>query len=71
MYTLKVIARDGVPAALQKAERYRLLRESEAAESICLDVLAVDPANQAATVWAVSPPWCSWALARRSQIIPA
>ena len=50
MYTLKVIARDGVPAALQKAERYRLLREAEAAESICLDVLAVDPTNQAATV---------------------
>ena len=36
--------------ALQKAERYRLLREAEAAESICLDVLAVDPTNQAATV---------------------
>jgi ATP/maltotriose-dependent transcriptional regulator MalT len=50
MYTLKVIAQDGVPAALQKAERYRLLREAEAAESICLDVLAVDPTNQAATV---------------------
>jgi hypothetical protein len=47
---LKPITRDGVPAALQKAERYRLLNDSSAAESICLDILQVDPENQAALV---------------------
>ena len=48
MYTLKPITAAGVPAALQKAERYRLLKDSAAAESICLDVLEVDPGNQQA-----------------------
>lgn len=47
---LKPITREGVPAALQKAERYRLLNDSSAAESICLDVLEIDPANQEALV---------------------
>ena len=45
---LKPISTAGVPTALQKAERYRLLNDSSAAESICLDVLALDPENQAA-----------------------
>jgi len=48
---LKPITREGIPAALQKAERYRLLNESAAAESICLDVLEVDPKNQEALVY--------------------
>ena len=47
---LKPITQAGIPAALQKAERYRLLNDSSAAESICLDVLEVDPHNQAALV---------------------
>jgi hypothetical protein len=47
---LKPISTAGIPAALQKAERYRLLNDSSAAESICLDILAVDPANQQALV---------------------
>ena len=47
---LKPITREGVPAALQKAERYRLLNDSSAAESICLDVLEVEPTNQQALV---------------------
>ena len=47
---LKPITREGIPAALQKAERYRLLNDSSAAESICLDVLEVDPANQEALI---------------------
>jgi hypothetical protein len=46
MFPLKPITRSGVSAALAKAERYRLLNEPLAAESICLDVLEVDPANQ-------------------------
>ena len=47
---LKPITKAGVPAALQKAERYRLLNDSSAAESICLDILEVDPENQHALV---------------------
>jgi hypothetical protein len=50
MFELKRITRPGIATALQKAERYRLLNEPSAAESICLDVLAVEPDNQAALV---------------------
>jgi hypothetical protein len=39
-----------VPGALSKAERYRLLNEPGEAESICLDILAIDPDNQQALV---------------------
>jgi hypothetical protein len=46
----KRISKEGVPAALEKAQRYRLLNEPVAAESICLDVLAADPQNQQALV---------------------
>lgn len=47
---LKPITREGIPGALEKAERYRLLNDSSAAESICLDVLDVDPSNQTALI---------------------
>ena len=50
MADFKPISRDAVPLALEKAERYRLLNEPAQAESICLDVLAVDPENQRALV---------------------
>ena len=50
MRELKALSVDAIEAALAKAERYRLLNEPEEAESICLDVLAVDPTNQAAHV---------------------
>jgi hypothetical protein len=53
MHSLRPITRAGVPAALLKAERYRLLNDSSAAESICLDVLEVDPDNQQALVMLV------------------
>jgi hypothetical protein len=46
----KPISRAGVPAALQKAERYRLINDPSSAESICIDVLEVDPDNQQAVV---------------------
>ena len=49
-FQLKRISRDGVPAALQKAERYRIINDPSSAESICLDVLEVDPANQSALI---------------------
>jgi hypothetical protein len=46
MADFKPISHEAVPLALEKAERYRLLNEPAQAESICLDVLAVDPENQ-------------------------
>jgi len=50
MYQLKQISRDSIPAAIEKAERYRLLDEPGLAESICLDILEVDPQNAKAIV---------------------
>jgi hypothetical protein len=50
MFEPKPISRDAIPGALAKAERYRLLNEPGEAESICLDVLQIDPANQDAIV---------------------
>jgi hypothetical protein len=50
MSELKSLSKDAIPAALEKAERYRLLNEPAEAESICLDVLKADPENQAAIV---------------------
>jgi tetratricopeptide (TPR) repeat protein len=47
---LKPISRAAIPRALERAERYRLLNDPEQAESICLDILAVDPENQQALV---------------------
>lgn len=45
MPALKKIHRDGIPAALEKAIRYRLLNEPLQAESICRDILAIDSKN--------------------------
>jgi len=50
MFELKPLSLDAVPAALAKAEHYRLLNEPEEAESICIDVLDVDPDNQRALI---------------------
>jgi hypothetical protein len=46
----KPITREGVTAALQKAERYRVINDPSSAESICLDVLMVEPDNQQALI---------------------
>ena len=50
MFELKPLSKDAIAGALAKAERYRLLNEASEAESICLDVLNIDPANQDALV---------------------
>ena len=50
MSDLKPLSREAIPAALEKAERYRLLNEPAEAESICLDVLRTDPENQTALI---------------------
>lgn len=49
-FELKSLSREAIPDALAKAERYRLIEEPSQAESICLDILSIDPANQAALV---------------------
>jgi hypothetical protein len=50
MFELKRLSEDAVPAALEKARHYRLLNEPGAAESICLDILQIEPDNQEALV---------------------
>ena len=50
MFELKPLHREAVPAAIEKAMRYRLLNEPGEAESICHDVLRIDPENQQALV---------------------
>ena len=50
MFQLKTLSKEAVPAALERAKHYRLLNEPGAAESICLDILEVDPANQEALI---------------------
>jgi len=46
VFQIKPIAPEAVARAMQKAERYRLLNEPAEAESICLDVLEIEPDNQ-------------------------
>src|SRR6202035_5361559 len=50
MSDLKSLHKDAIPAALEKAERYRLLNEPGEAESICLDILKADPESQQAII---------------------
>ena len=48
MFELKTLSPESVPAALEKALRYRMLDEPEQAASICEDVLRLEPDNQEA-----------------------
>ena len=50
MFELKPLHPEAIPAALEKANRYRLLNEPGAAESIYLDILDIDPDNQEALI---------------------
>jgi len=52
-FNLKPISKEAIPRAIQKAERYRLINQSWAAESICLDILEIDPDNQQVMVMLV------------------
>lgn len=47
---LKPISKKSIPKALKKVERYRLLNDPIQAESICRDILDVDPENQEALI---------------------
>lgn len=49
-FELKSISKEGIPEALAKVERYRLLNEPALAESICLDILAIVPDHQQALI---------------------
>jgi tetratricopeptide (TPR) repeat protein len=48
MFTLKPLSEEAIPAALEKATCYRYLNEPVEAESICLDILEIEPKNQQA-----------------------
>ena len=50
MFELKPLSEEAIPAALEKATCYRYLNESAEAESICLDILDVEPDNQQAII---------------------
>jgi len=47
-FKLKPLSKESIEAALGKAEHYRLLNYPRLSESICLDVLAIEPQNQRA-----------------------
>jgi len=49
-FAFRLLSKDSIPDAIKKAERYRLLGEPDEAESVCLDILQVDPDNQEARV---------------------
>lgn len=50
MFELKNLSEEAVSAAIEKAKHYRLLNEPGAAESICLDILQIEPDNQEALI---------------------
>jgi hypothetical protein len=50
MYPLKPISKESLTLALERAWRYRMLNEPLEAESICRDILAVEPGHQDALV---------------------
>jgi tetratricopeptide (TPR) repeat protein len=47
-FKLKSISKAGIPEAISKVELYRSLNEPEEAESICRDILAIEPEHQLA-----------------------
>jgi len=47
-YKLKYISRAGISEAIAKVELYRSLNEPEEAESICRDILTIEPQHQLA-----------------------
>jgi hypothetical protein len=50
MFKLKPLSKEAIPAAHEKANCYRFLNEPVEAESICLDILEVEPDNQQAII---------------------
>jgi hypothetical protein len=50
VHQLKRLSKEAIPRALEKAVRYRTLNEPLEAESICLDILAVEPSHPQALI---------------------
>jgi hypothetical protein len=50
MFELKRIDPDAIPRAMEKVKLYRALNEPEEAESICLDILAIEPDHEQARI---------------------
>ena len=50
MLEIKQISKEAIPAAFERAERYRLMNEPGDAESICYDILNVNPDNKQALI---------------------
>lgn len=48
MLQLKPLSKDSIPKAVTRAKHYRLLNEPRQAESICRDILEVEPDHQLA-----------------------
>ena len=48
VFELKPLSKEGIEGSVEKAEHYRLLNQPQLAESICLDILLVDPSHQKA-----------------------
>ncbi len=53
MLELKLLSTESIPSALVKAKHYRLLNEPWQAESICRDILKVEPTHQRATSYLI------------------
>jgi hypothetical protein len=49
-FELKPISKEGIEASIAKAEHYRFLNQPRLAESICLDVLLINPNNHKASI---------------------
>jgi hypothetical protein len=50
IFELKPISKDGIESSMAKAEHYRLLNQPRLAESICLDILSINPDDQKASI---------------------
>ncbi|MFQ5738002.1 MAG: hypothetical protein ACE5JX_03240 [Acidobacteriota bacterium] len=49
-FELKPVSHESMQRSLDRAERYRLLNEPEQAESICRDILRLEPGNRKAAI---------------------
>ena len=70
-FKLKTISKAGIPEAISKVELYRSLNEPEEAESICRDILAVEPDHQLALRMlglAITDQFCGDASDRSSEV---
>ncbi len=47
-FELKKLSPEAIPRSLERVNRYRLMNQPSVAESVCRDILAIDPQNQEA-----------------------